>query len=319
MASTSGGGLRSSATWSRTRTGDWSARLARAASSPSSVSTAGCTPRAISRSSEVAASSCRRACSASSHQVGVTRRRCTLDQRAELHAERHQPLLGTVMEVALDPPPGGVLGGDDPSRGRLQLGRLAGNLLEAGPVVDDQPGLRDQVVEKLVLARRQRLSRRRGQHQRPLHDAVARTPAAPARVGSRARRASVRPAGARVGPRGDCLHALRVTEPDHDLGGTDAAGDRGGEAFQQSLVVAGQLRGQTRQRLVRRRTTAVDEPIRQRLRAPSYGLEHHRHRGRRGEGQHPVRHREQSAQPRRPRRRSRRRSAAPSRRRPASC
>ena len=107
-----------------------------------------------------------------SHQVGVTRRRSTLDQRAELHAERHQPLLGAVVEVALDPPPGGVLGGDDPARGRLQLGRLAGHLLEAGPVVDDQPGLRDQVGEQLVLARRQRLTRRLGQHQRPLHDAV---------------------------------------------------------------------------------------------------------------------------------------------------
>jgi hypothetical protein len=40
-----------------------------------------------------------------SQQVLVTRRRSTLDQRTELHAERHQPLLSTVMEVALDSPP----------------------------------------------------------------------------------------------------------------------------------------------------------------------------------------------------------------------
>ena len=70
-------------------------------------------PRASSRSSASASSSSRLARSSEPSELGVGR----LDLApGHLEGERegHEPLLGAVVEVALDPPPLGVARDDDP-------------------------------------------------------------------------------------------------------------------------------------------------------------------------------------------------------------
>jgi hypothetical protein len=58
-------------------------------------------------------------------QLGQLRGHGGLDQ-AQLEAERDQSLLGAVVQVALDPAPGVVGGGDDPGPGRGELGAAVG-------------------------------------------------------------------------------------------------------------------------------------------------------------------------------------------------
>ena len=91
-----------------------------AGSSPWSLSTAGCSPRAISRSSasDADSSSLARA-SAACAPLGVL-----VDQPVgdpEPDRERDEPLLRAVVEVALEPPPLGVAGGDDARPRRREL------------------------------------------------------------------------------------------------------------------------------------------------------------------------------------------------------
>ena len=92
-----------------------SERLASASSATSSPwsKAAGWIPRASSRSSssDCASSSARRG-----HQplrAGGIVADPTFDE-GELQRKRDQPLLGAVVQVALDPTPFGVPGGDDP-------------------------------------------------------------------------------------------------------------------------------------------------------------------------------------------------------------
>jgi hypothetical protein len=58
-------------------------------------------------------------------QLGQLRGHGGLGQ-AQLEAERDQSLLGAVVQVALDPAPGVVGGGDDPGPGRGELGAAVG-------------------------------------------------------------------------------------------------------------------------------------------------------------------------------------------------
>jgi hypothetical protein len=85
-----------------TFTGERPAASATAAGSPRSVSTWGWTPRISSRSSASACLACSWA--VSSCRGGRARRQVEPGQ-AEGHGERDQPLLGAVVQVALDPPP----------------------------------------------------------------------------------------------------------------------------------------------------------------------------------------------------------------------
>ena len=55
----------------------------------------------------------------------------SLPGQAELRGQRHDLLLDAVVQVALDPPALGVLGGDDAVAGRGQLGRLPLDLAAA--------------------------------------------------------------------------------------------------------------------------------------------------------------------------------------------
>ena len=75
-------------------------------------STAGCRPRANSRSSDRDSASeelalLQQRLPAGRHRVGKL-------QQSQLIEDRHEPLLGAVVEVALEPPALDVAGGDDP-------------------------------------------------------------------------------------------------------------------------------------------------------------------------------------------------------------
>src|SRR4029450_3989467 len=109
-------------TRSRTGSGALATIPGRAASSPRSLSTAGCRPRTNSRSSARAAtaSSCalamasRAGAARSGGRVGVGLARGLVRVggagagHPQVHGQRDQPLLGAVVEVALDPAPFGV-------------------------------------------------------------------------------------------------------------------------------------------------------------------------------------------------------------------
>ena len=105
-ASIIGGGRRGTSTVSRTGIGIRAATPDRAASRPRSSRTAGCRPRMRSRSSARAAlaSSCASAIAwfAWSALPGLG------PGHAQVHGERHQPLLRAVVQVALEAAPLGV-------------------------------------------------------------------------------------------------------------------------------------------------------------------------------------------------------------------
>ena len=84
------------------------------------MSTTGWMPRASSRSSAVAAASSSIASSSSSAVVAGSRLELVARQ-PQVHRQRHQPLLGAVVEVALDPAPLRVAGLDDPRPRGAQL------------------------------------------------------------------------------------------------------------------------------------------------------------------------------------------------------
>ena len=71
-----------------------------------------------------------------------------LDQR-ELQGEGHQPLLGAVVQVALDPAPLGVARGDDALAGRLQLGQPGLRLRVQLPVLQRDRGRRADGLDQL--------------------------------------------------------------------------------------------------------------------------------------------------------------------------
>ena len=147
-----------------------------------------------------------------------------LDER-ELQGQGDQPLLGTVVEVALDAPSLGVGGGDDPLPGRLQLGEPGLGLGLQPPVLQgdrgrpadglDQLGV---VVERPVVHQRGDRGPSRSHHRRPTGPSprlgqLDRRPSAstkcrPAGVGDRERRVVQHP-----GQRGLQLAGCIVRSP----------------------------------------------------------------------------------------------------------
>ena len=108
-----------------TGTGARPASVRIAAPSPWSVSTAGWIPRASSRSS--ASASCSSPRSPRAARRPARRRRC--DRRElERHTEGEQPLLGTVVQVALQPAPLLIARTHDPRPRLAQLGKLRAQL-----------------------------------------------------------------------------------------------------------------------------------------------------------------------------------------------
>ena len=104
-----------------TGTGERAASAATAAASPRSVSTAGWMPRASSRSSAEASCSSRPSFSRNAPDLGrVLGQPPARD--LDVEHERDEPLLGAVVEVALDLAPGVVGGLDDAGARGAQLG-----------------------------------------------------------------------------------------------------------------------------------------------------------------------------------------------------
>ena len=126
-----------------TGSGARSATASIAAHRPWSVSTAGCSPRASSRSSSSASASSSPAPSSIARSAGIVGH--AAGRHAHGQRRRDQPLLGAVVEVALQAPALGVAGLDDAhARGGELLARLGvGDGLggEVGEVADAELGL----------------------------------------------------------------------------------------------------------------------------------------------------------------------------------
>src|SRR5439155_3708420 len=73
--------------------------------------------------------------------------------QVQLHRERHQLLLSSVVDVALDAATLLVLRGDQALPGRLEL-------LDQPDVSEDQPGLRGEVLDELLLRWSKGIARR---------------------------------------------------------------------------------------------------------------------------------------------------------------
>ena len=82
---------------------------------------------------------------------GVDRRRVRQPvlQVAQGQADRHEPLLGAVVDVALEPAPLLVAGGDDAGARRLDLRELAADLDAQARDLDRQPRRADRAVEQV--------------------------------------------------------------------------------------------------------------------------------------------------------------------------
>ena len=162
-------------------------------------SAAGWMPRASSRSS---ASDCGELVARGGHELlGVPRVVADppLDQR-ELQGERDQPLLGAVVQVALDAAPLGVGGGDDALARGLQLGQPRVDLGVQLPVLQRDPGRHADgldelgvVVERPVVDQHGDRAPRRG----PPASTARPAPPRAARPDGRRRRRSRRRAGRR--------------------------------------------------------------------------------------------------------------------------
>ena len=84
-----------------------------------------------------------------------------METRPQLHRQRDEPLLRTVVEVALEPPALGVAGLDDPRARSLQLLQASAQLDLQAAVLERQRGRRRDGVEQLGL-----IVQRRIMHQR---------------------------------------------------------------------------------------------------------------------------------------------------------
>ena len=91
----------------------------------------------------------------------------------QAQGEGDQSLLCAVVEVTFDAAAGVILGSHDALGRSAELGRLGRDLVQAvlqfggqAHVVDDQPGLRDQISEQPVLGGGERFTRRLGQGDR---------------------------------------------------------------------------------------------------------------------------------------------------------
>lgn len=171
------------------------------------------------------------ACPRRAHAVGhgeVSAGFGLLGQGAELQSEGHQLLLGAVMQVALDPAAGRILGGDDAPRRRLELLCLV--LLH-----DDEAGLRSEVGEQAVLRGGEGLAAGLADRDGPAHAAVVddrvHVPPRSPEAGERHRCVLVLPG------RPPCLRHQMVlaAHPDRDADGADSVRDGGGDRVQERL------------------------------------------------------------------------------------
>ena len=239
----------------RTGTGQRSARKLTAASRPSSVSTAGWIPRAISRSSDRASASWRRAsatpvttsgnpvscarCSTSCRLNASVTSRCWAPSWRSRSMRRRAPSCATTIRFAA----------------AAELGRLPLQL-------DDDARLGGEVAQQSVLRwaegvasrLRQRDSTAKGA---PVDDRPDVDRAVAVERPERHDRAVDRRGGR--WPRHHRDELVDRADPQRDVRGTDPVGDGRRQAREQvvPITVVGELVGEPRQRLVRRRPIAV--------------------------------------------------------------
>ena len=89
-------------------------------------------------------------------------------ERAQPQRERDELLLRAVVEVALEPPPLGLAGGDDPLPRGVHLVELGADLAGQALVVEREPAAAATARQQLGL-----LAQRGVVHERAEHDAVA--------------------------------------------------------------------------------------------------------------------------------------------------
>ena len=160
VAST-GAGRRSGETVSSTGTGARRASAASAAARPSSVRIAGWMPRASARSSSSAPPT---SASASVEQLvdGAVPVGESAAGELECEPDPEQALLGAVVEVALEPPPLGVAGLDDPRARGAHLGELGAQLRLQARVLEREARGRADGLEQRGLVEERRVVDERG-------------------------------------------------------------------------------------------------------------------------------------------------------------
>ena len=203
-------------------------------------------------------------------------------QQPELHRERHELLLSAIVEVALDLAPLLVLSVDEsPSRrskivdARLQLRGQPG-------VAEHQPGLRCEVLQELAFRGRGRLVTRLGERERAEQLVAVADGDGPRDLERRqdvVRGEGDRPSTLRIRrPRADGTELIAHPHPHVDACGAGPVRNDRRHPFQYVIerVRAGHPLREVGQHLVRRRSVAVDKPVRKILRATAQRLEEQR-------------------------------------------
>ncbi len=198
-------------------------------------------------------------------------------QQAELHRERHELLLGAIVEVALDLATLLVLGLDQPAARRPELIDTLLQLRGKPGVAEDEAGLRREIFHELVLGGRKRLVPRFDQRQRaeqfravPDGDRARHVERGQRIIRSERDRIEAR----RVGrPRGDRAEFASHAQPHVDPRGAGPASEDRRHPLQDVVqrVRAGHPLREVGEHLIRRRSIAVDQPVRQALCASRSG------------------------------------------------
>ena len=198
-----------------------------------------------------------------------------------------QLLLCAVVDVALDPPPLVVGGGDDPQPRGLQFGQPGAELPGQADVVQQQAGLGREVGHELALDRREILPRPFGQRQRAERFALVVNKRDPAGPGDRGRPAAGEPDPGRWlalrGPAGPGGKLGAVLQPHHRTVSAGTLGQDPGHPRERVLGGVGPPHpaGELAERLIRGGPLAEHQPVGQPLHPLPDRLERHRHhRGR---------------------------------------
>ncbi|HEY7926837.1 MAG TPA: hypothetical protein VIG86_05370 [Candidatus Dormibacteraeota bacterium] len=213
-------------------------------------------------------------------------------RQPKLDLERDEVLLGTIVQVALDPAPFTILRRDQPLPRRTEVLEPRRQVRAEPHVLEHQPGLVGKVVEQLLLDGRERLANTLADAQRPQQLVLLANLDNPVGVGRR----GDRPVAQRHRP--DCRNAQRPrccgtegaagAQPDVCTLGAGAFGENPRHAGKHVIhgVALRDLFGELRQHLVRCRALSVDQPVGHPLHPLSHRLETDRN-DRRGQDRQP--------------------------------
>ena len=237
----------------------------------------------LARSRRSSSASCSLCCSRAAARVRRSGSAPARSRRAALHGERHQLLLGAVVDVALDPPSLTVLGRHQALPRRPELLEVGTKLLGQPHVPQHQPGLRGQVVDELVLRRGERIVRR-FRHRERAEQLVAVADGGDLRGVAERRELAV----------GHRQSAVAGAASPHDAEGRSSAPTRSHTVASRAPVLCPAARhprqdvfervgladtlGELREHLVGRGAFAVHQPVREPVRAIADGIEGHRDR-----------------------------------------